>query len=57
MQIELLNRKRWTTKLKLTMTIADYIENFYNNRDRRHCSLGYLTPHKFEDLQLHGNQT
>ena len=52
MQIELLNRKRWTTKLELTMAIADYIENFYN-RDRRHSSLGYLTPHEFEDLQLH----
>ncbi len=51
MQIELLNRKRWTTKLELTMAIADYIENFYN-RDRRHSSLGYLTPHEFEDLQL-----
>jgi transposase InsO family protein len=24
MQIELLNRKRWTTKLELTMAIADY---------------------------------
>ena len=51
MQIELLNRKRWTTKLELTMAIADYIENFYN-RDRRHSSLGYLTPHEYEDLQL-----
>lgn len=51
MQIELLNRKRWTTKFELIMAIADYIENFYN-RDRRHSSLGYLTPHEFEDLQL-----
>ena len=52
MQIELLNRQRWTTKLELTTVIADYIENF-NNCDRRHSSLGYLTPNEFEDLQFH----
>jgi len=51
-QIELLNRKRWTTKLELTMAIADSIENFYNC-DRRHSSLGNLTPNEFEDLQFH----
>lgn len=49
MQIELLNRQRWRTKVELAGAIADYIENFYNPA-RRHSSLGYLTPSEFEDL-------
>ena len=49
MQIELLNRQKWRTILELAIAIADYIEHFYN-RDRRHSSLGYLTPNEFEDL-------
>jgi transposase InsO family protein len=49
MQIELLDRQRWTTALELTQAIADYIDNFYN-RDRRHSALDYLTPNEFEDL-------
>lgn len=49
-QIELLNRKRWTTVVELSLAIADYIENFYNPA-RRHSLLDYLTPHEFETLQ------
>ena len=49
MQIELLNRQRWTTVVELAAAIADYIENFYNTQ-RRHSSLGYLTPQEFDDL-------
>ena len=49
MQIELLNRKKWRTKIELSIAIADYIEHFYNPA-RRHSSLGYLTPDEFEDL-------
>ena len=49
MQIELLNRQKWRTKLELGLAMADYIEHFYNS-DRRHSSLGYLTPNEFEDL-------
>ncbi len=30
MQIELLNREKWRTKLELAIAIADYIEHFYN---------------------------
>ena len=52
MQIELLNRKRWTTVVELSVAMADYIENFYNN-ERRHSSLDYLTPTEFETLQSH----
>lgn len=30
MQIELLDRRRWRTRLELTYAIFDYIEAFYN---------------------------
>ena len=49
MQIELLNRQKWRTKLELAIAIADYIEHFYNPA-RRHSSLGYLTPNEFDKL-------
>ena len=55
MQIELLNRQRWTTVVELSVAMADYIENFYNAA-RRHSSLGYLTPTEFEDLELNETQ-
>ncbi len=47
MQIELLDRKRWRTRLELTNAIFDYIEAFYNRR-RRHSSLDYVSPIEFE---------
>ena len=43
MQIELLNRKKWRTRLDLANAIFDYIEIFYN-RQRRHSQLEYLSP-------------
>jgi transposase InsO family protein len=47
MQIELLDRKKWTTRVELANAIFEYIEIFYNRR-RRHSSVGYLTPIEFE---------
>lgn len=47
MQIELLNRQRWNTRVELANAIFDYIEIFHNRR-RRHSSLGYLSPIEFE---------
>lgn len=47
MQIELLDRKRWKTRLELTNAIFDYVEVFYN-RQRRHSSLDYVSPVEFE---------
>lgn len=44
MQIELLNRKKWKTRIELANAIFEYIEVFYNRR-RRHSSLEYATPH------------
>ena len=41
MQIELLNRKKWRTKIELSIAIAEWIEHFYNP-ERLHSSLGYV---------------
>ena len=49
MQIELLNRKRWKTRVELANAIFDYIEIFHN-RQRRHSALGYRTPIEYELL-------
>jgi len=43
MQVELLNRRRWKTRIALASAIHDYIELFHNTR-RRHSALGWLTP-------------
>jgi hypothetical protein len=45
----LLNRQKWRTNLELAiaMAMADHIEHFYNC-ERRHSSLGYLTPNEFD---------
>ena len=47
MQIELLNRKKWRTRLDLANAIFDYIEIFYN-RQRHHSQLNYLSPVEHE---------
>jgi transposase InsO family protein len=39
--------KRSELAPELAIAMADYIEHFYNC-DRRHSSLGYLTPNEFE---------
>jgi putative transposase len=49
MQIELLNRKRWKTRVELANAIFEFIEIFYN-RQRRHSALGYRTPIEYELL-------
>jgi transposase InsO family protein len=49
MQIELLNRRRWKTRVELANAIFEYIEIFHNRR-RRHSALGYRTPIEYELL-------
>jgi len=46
-QVELLDRKRWRTRVELANAIFDYLEIFHN-RQRRHSSLGMITPVEFE---------
>jgi putative transposase len=50
MQFELLDRKRWKTRLELSNAMFDYIEIFYS-RQRRHSSLDYVSPVEFEASQ------
>jgi putative transposase len=48
MQVELLNRRRWKTRVELANAIFDYLEIFHN-RQRRHSSMGMLTPIESEN--------
>jgi len=47
MQVELLDRKKWNTRLELANAIFEYLE-IWHNRKRRHGQLGWLTPMEFE---------
>ena len=47
MQVELIDRKRWSTRVELANAIFEYLEVFHNRR-RRHSSLSMLTPIEFE---------
>jgi transposase InsO family protein len=47
MQVEMLNRKRWSTRVELASAIFEYLEIFHN-RQRRHSSLSMLSPVEFE---------
>jgi len=49
MQVELLNRRHWKTRIELANAIFEYIEAFHNSR-RRHSALNMLTPTEFEEL-------
>ena len=46
-QVELLDRKRWNTRVELANALFEYLEIFHN-RQRRHTALGMLTPVEFE---------
>lgn len=50
MQVELLNRQRWHTRIELANAIFDYLEIFHN-RQRRHSSLDMLTPIQYETVK------
>jgi putative transposase len=47
MQVELLDRRRWRTRVELANAIFEYLEIFHN-RTRRHSALGMLSPLEFE---------
>lgn len=44
---ELVHRRSWPTRRELQSAVFDYVESFYN-RERRHSTLGYLSPREFE---------
>jgi transposase InsO family protein len=51
MQVELLNRRRWRTRIERANAIFEYLEIFHNRR-RRHSALGMRTPIEYEMLHL-----
>jgi putative transposase len=46
---ELIHRRSWPTKRELGSAVFEYIEAFYN-RERRHSTLGMLSPAEYEEL-------
>jgi len=48
---ELVHRHSWPSRQKLRSAVFDYIESFYN-RERRHSTLGYLSPKEFEKIYI-----
>jgi putative transposase len=54
MQVELLNRRRWKTRVGLASAIHDYIEIWHNTK-RRHSALTMHTPSEYES-QHHQRQ-
>jgi putative transposase len=53
---ELVHRRSWPTRRELTSEVFEYIEAFYN-RNRRHSTLGYLSPVDFENSSLGADGT
>ncbi len=49
LQVELLNRRRWRTRVELANALFEHLEVFHNRR-RRHSALGMLTPIEFEKM-------
>ncbi len=52
MQVELLDRRRWRTRIELANAIFEYLEIFHN-RQRRHTALAMLTPIEYETNHYH----
>jgi putative transposase len=48
---ELVHRRTWPSRLELQSAVFEYIEAFYN-RQRRHSTLGMLSPAAYEQLRL-----
>ncbi len=52
MQVELLNRRRWKTRIELANVMFKYLEIFHN-RKRGHNALGMRTPIEFEKMHAY----
>ena len=48
---ELIDGSRWRTREEARAAIFEYIEVWYN-RERRHSSLGYVSPTEYERIIL-----
>ena len=55
MQVELLDRRRWRTRIELANAIFEYLEIFHN-RHRRHTALEMRTPIEYERIH-YNNRT
>ena len=51
LKVELVYQEKFKTRQEAQLAIFEYIEVFYN-RERRHSSLGYLSPEEFEKKAL-----
>jgi putative transposase len=49
LKAELVDRRSWPTKAEARTAVFEFIECFYN-RQRRHSTLGYLSPHEYERI-------
>jgi putative transposase len=50
LKTELIYRKPWPTRESAREAIGEYVEVFYN-RIRRHSTIGYVSPAKFEEMR------
>jgi putative transposase len=48
---DLVNRRSWPTRRELGFAVFEYIEAF-SHRERRHSSLGMLSPAEYERTQI-----
>lgn len=51
LKVELVYQEKFRTRKEAELAIFEYIEAFYN-RERRHSSIGYLSPEEFEKQAL-----
>jgi putative transposase len=52
-QTELLNTRKWKTRVELSTAVFDWIQAFYNNRTLHNGSLGMISPVADEKLPDH----
>ena len=50
-QVEMLDRRRWRTRVELANAIFEYLEVFHSHR-RRHSAPGMVSPVEYEMLQV-----
>jgi len=48
LECELIDRRRFKTHSEVEIAVFDFVEGWYNAQ-RRHSSLGYLSPMKYEE--------